>query len=76
MPPSSASLTILIQTAWGTRDGADDDDGYRMRPVGRKHQEAGNLVSMPETSSYQNEKCEYRPSFPQCTAIWRGEAGE
>ena len=50
------------QTAWGTRDGADDDDGYRMRPVVRKQQEAGNAFTMIKRSSYQNEKCEYWPA--------------
>lgn len=29
------------QTAWGTRDGADDEDAYRMIRVSRKQQEAG-----------------------------------
>lgn len=29
-----------MQTAWGSRDGADDDDAYRMIPVTQKQQEA------------------------------------
>lgn len=66
---SSASLITHVQTAWGTRDGADDDDGSRMIRVDRKQQEAGNGFSVPETSSYQNEKCEYRLSFPHSTAL-------
>lgn len=69
MPPSSALLIKFIQTAWGTRDGADDDDGYRMIRVRRKQGEAGSALPMFETSSYQNEKCEYRPSLPQPRAI-------
>lgn len=59
----------LRQTAWGTRDGADDDDGYRMIRVDRKQQEASNAFGIIETSSYHNEKCEYRPRFPQCIAV-------
>lgn len=69
VPPSSASLMTFTQTAWGTRDGADDYDASRMIRVSRKQQEAGNAFSILEASSYQNEKCEYRPSFPGCTAV-------
>lgn len=29
-----------MQTAWGSRDGADDDDAYRMIRVTQKQQEA------------------------------------
>lgn len=29
-----------FQTAWGSREGADDDDAYRMIRVSQKHQEA------------------------------------
>jgi len=36
------------QTAWGTRDGADEDDAYRMIRVSRKQLEAGMAAS--ETS--------------------------
>lgn len=69
MPRSIALLMLFTQTAWGTRDGADDDDGNRMIPFNRKKQEASTAFSIPETSSYQNEKCEYRPSFPRCPAV-------
>lgn len=62
-------LTNVTQTAWGTRDGADDDDGSRMIRVDRKQQEAGNTLSVMKTTSYQNEKCEHRPSFERCTAV-------
>ncbi|CAF9936349.1 MAG: hypothetical protein ALECFALPRED_006775, partial [Alectoria fallacina] len=47
------SLAVAKDTAWGTRDGADDDDGYRMKRVNRKQWEAGNVFSILETSSYQ-----------------------
>lgn len=67
---------VLTQTTWGTRDGADDDDGSRMRRVTHKQQEAGNAFSILETSSYQNEKYEYRPSFPRYAAVSRGQAWE
>lgn len=33
-------LMVRAQTAWGSRDGADDDDAYRMIRVTQKHQEA------------------------------------
>ncbi len=45
----STLITSCPQTAWGTRDGADDDDAYRMIRVGRKHLEAGFTAS--ETSA-------------------------
>ena len=44
-----------LQTAWGTRDGADDDDAYRMIRVSRKHHEAGGLV-FNEMSHLEDEK--------------------
>ena len=31
----------MLQTAWGTRDGADEDDANRMIRVSRKSQDAG-----------------------------------
>lgn len=31
-----------MQTAWGSRDGADEDDAYRMIRVTQKQQEAVN----------------------------------
>ncbi|KAI4166057.1 MAG: hypothetical protein LQ342_000488 [Letrouitia transgressa] len=33
---------FLLPTAWGSREGADDDDAYRMIRVRQKHQEAGD----------------------------------
>jgi len=41
-------MTAWAQTAWGTRDGADEDDAYRMIRVSRKQLEAGLAAS--ETS--------------------------
>ena len=38
-PQRESELTDL-QTAWGSREGADDDDAYRMIRVSQKHQEA------------------------------------
>ncbi|MCJ1458737.1 hypothetical protein MMC28_009111 [Mycoblastus sanguinarius] len=48
-------------TAWGTRDGADDDDAYRMIRVSSKQQEVSN-VQVHERFLHRGEKCEY--GFP------------
>lgn len=64
--PSAACSRLMgfAQTAWGTRDGADDDDAYRMIRVSRKQQEAG-YASMPEeVDSSRGEKCEHSYEFP------------
>ncbi len=54
-----AMLTMyFLKTAWGTRDGADDDDAYRMIRVHRKHPEAGSLVAN-EACLHEGEKSEY-----------------
>ena len=34
-------LICILQTAWGTRDGADEDDANRMIRVCRKAQDTG-----------------------------------
>lgn len=59
----------MNQTAWGTREGADDEDAYRMIRVRRKAQEAGSvdicstaiMPSMSEKSIHRTlttcEKC-------------------
>ncbi len=39
-PPQRESELTDLQTAWGSREGADDDDAYRMIRVSQKHQEA------------------------------------
>ena len=46
----------LLQTAWGTRHGADDDDAYRMIRVIRKHHEFGGLACSSESSPLEGEK--------------------
>lgn len=38
-----ADVYQFFQTAWGTRDGADEDDANRMIRVSRKAQEAGTI---------------------------------
>ncbi|KAK3168384.1 hypothetical protein OEA41_004831 [Lepraria neglecta] len=54
---AKAMLSLNV-TAWGTRDGADDDDAYRMIRVSRKQQEASH-PSMPEALDSTGEKCEH-----------------
>lgn len=59
---------VRAQTAWGSRDGADDDDAYRMIRVTQKQQEATEhwpmgMCSRPRFPSY--ERCDFdRNLFP------------
>ena len=43
MGPPSYSRSV--QTAWGSRDGADDDDAFRMIRVSQKQLEAASARS-------------------------------
>lgn len=58
VPPARVQEHIAndyMQTAWGSRDGADDDDAYRMIRVTQKQHEASeywpdyraNILSLP-----------------------------